>query len=92
LRLRRRILRVAGCPGAPDDFEQGYFTQTWLAVSEDAAGTVSSRYWHHRQPRTPAKDARDPGFQDRLLARLAELTRVSLFGEFQVPQGPNVNA
>src|SRR5215211_5162169 len=26
--------KMAG-PGAPDDFEQGYFTQTWLAVSDD---------------------------------------------------------
>ena len=39
-----------GGSGAPDDFEQGYLTQTWLAVSEDPAATVSGRYWHHRRP------------------------------------------
>jgi len=68
-----------GGPGAPDDFEKGYLTQTWLAVSDDPAATVSGRYWHHRQPRTPAKEASDPRFQDQLSAKLAELTGVRLF-------------
>jgi NAD(P)-dependent dehydrogenase (short-subunit alcohol dehydrogenase family) len=30
-----------GGPGAPDDFEMGYRTQTWLAVSDDPAAAVS---------------------------------------------------
>ena len=68
-----------GGPGAPDDFDEGYLTQTWLAVSDDSAATVSGRYWHHRRPRPPARDAADPRFQDQLSARLAELTGVSLF-------------
>ena len=68
-----------GGPGAPDDFEKGYQTQTWLAVSDDPAATVTGRYWHHRRPQTPAGDASDPAFQDRLSAKLAELTGVSLF-------------
>jgi NAD(P)-dependent dehydrogenase (short-subunit alcohol dehydrogenase family) len=68
-----------GGPGAPDDFEEGYRTQTWLAVSDDPAATVSGQYWHHRRPRTPAREASDPRFQDQLSARLAELTGVSLF-------------
>jgi NAD(P)-dependent dehydrogenase (short-subunit alcohol dehydrogenase family) len=68
-----------GGPGAPDDFEQGYLTQTWLAVSDDPAATVTGRYWHHRRPQTPAKEASDPVFQDQLSAKLAELTGVSLF-------------
>ena len=67
-----------GGPGAPDDFEKGYLTQTWLAVSDDPTAAVSGRYWHHRQPRTPAKEARDTRFQDQLLARLADLTGVPL--------------
>jgi NAD(P)-dependent dehydrogenase (short-subunit alcohol dehydrogenase family) len=67
-----------GGPNAPDDFEEGYLTQTWLAVSEDPAGTVSGRYWHHRRQRTPARDVEDPRFQDQLCARLAEMTGVSL--------------
>ena len=65
-----------GGPGAPDDFEQGYLTQTWLAVSDDPAATVSGRYWHHRRPQTPAREASDPRFQDELSEKLAELTGV----------------
>jgi NAD(P)-dependent dehydrogenase (short-subunit alcohol dehydrogenase family) len=68
-----------GGAGAPDDFEEGYLTQTWLAVSDDPAATVSGRYWHHRRPRTPTKEVEDPVFQDQLFARLAEMTGVSLF-------------
>jgi len=68
-----------GGPGAPDDFEQGYLTQTWLAVSDDAAAKVSGRYWHHRQPQAAAREASDPRFQDQLSARLAAITGVALF-------------
>jgi NAD(P)-dependent dehydrogenase (short-subunit alcohol dehydrogenase family) len=68
-----------GGASAPDDFEEGYLTQTWLAVSEDPAATVSGRYWHHRRPLPPAKEVEDPVFQDQLSARLAEMTGVSLF-------------
>ncbi len=68
-----------GGPGAPDDLEMGHLTQTWLAVSEDSAAKISGGYWHHRQRQTPAAAATDPGFQDRLVAMLAELTGVPLF-------------
>jgi NAD(P)-dependent dehydrogenase (short-subunit alcohol dehydrogenase family) len=67
-----------GGPGAPDDLEKGYLTQTWLAASDDPAATVSGLYWHHRRRQTPAAEASDPRFQDRLAATLAELTGVSL--------------
>ncbi|HEV7606773.1 MAG TPA: SDR family NAD(P)-dependent oxidoreductase [Steroidobacteraceae bacterium] len=68
-----------GGAGAPDDLEEGHLTQTWLAVSEEPAAKVSGRYWHHRKPVEPAAPALDPGFQDRLIARLKELTGVALF-------------
>jgi NAD(P)-dependent dehydrogenase (short-subunit alcohol dehydrogenase family) len=68
-----------GRASAPDNFEEGYLTQTWLAVSEDPAATVSGRYWHHRRPQTPAEQACDSAFQDELSAKLAELTGISLF-------------
>jgi NAD(P)-dependent dehydrogenase (short-subunit alcohol dehydrogenase family) len=68
-----------GGPGAPDDFEKGYLTQTWLAVSDDPAATVSGRYWHHRRSQAAAREVSDLRFQDQLSARLAELTGVSLF-------------
>jgi len=68
-----------GGPGAPDDLEMGHLTQTWLAVSDDPAATVSGGYWYHRERRAPAAEASDPGFQEQLLAKLADLTGVSLF-------------
>ncbi len=68
-----------GGAGAPDDFEEGYLTQTWLAVSNDAAARVSGHYWHHRRRQQPAEQAADPVFQDQLATRLSELTGVSLF-------------
>jgi NAD(P)-dependent dehydrogenase (short-subunit alcohol dehydrogenase family) len=68
-----------GGPGATDDFDKGYLTQTWLAASDDAGARVSGRYWHHRRPQRPATEASDPRFQDELSAKLAELTGVPLF-------------
>jgi NAD(P)-dependent dehydrogenase (short-subunit alcohol dehydrogenase family) len=68
-----------GGPAATDDLELGYLTQTWLAVSNNTAATVSGGYWYHRQRREPAAEARDPAFQDQLMDRLAELTGVALF-------------
>ena len=63
-----------GGPDAPDDLEQGHLTQTWLATS----GDVSGRYWHHRRQQTPSNEATNAVFQDQLLAKLSELTGVSL--------------
>jgi NAD(P)-dependent dehydrogenase (short-subunit alcohol dehydrogenase family) len=68
-----------GGAGAPDDFEMGYLTQTWLAVSDDPAAIVSGHYWHHRRPEVPAREASDASFQDELSEKLAGLTGVSLF-------------
>jgi NAD(P)-dependent dehydrogenase (short-subunit alcohol dehydrogenase family) len=68
-----------GGPAATGDLELGYLTQTWLAVSDDAAATVSGGYWYHRQRQAPAPQARDQAFQDQLMDRLAALTGVALF-------------
>ncbi len=68
-----------GGPTATGDLELGYLTQTWLAVSNDAAATVSGGYWYHRHRREPAAEARDLAFQDQLMERLAALTSVALF-------------
>lgn len=67
-----------GGPNAPDDFEEGFRTQTWLAASDDPGAKVSGRYWHHRRSVAPAAEASDHRFQDRLLTRLAELTGTEL--------------
>ena len=67
-----------GGPSAPDDLEEGYLTQTWLAVSDEPRAKVSGRYWHHREQQSPAAEALDADFQERLIAKLAELTGVVL--------------
>jgi NAD(P)-dependent dehydrogenase (short-subunit alcohol dehydrogenase family) len=68
-----------GGPAATGDLEMGHLTQTWLAVSNDAAATVSGGYWYHRQRQVPASEAHDPAFQDQLMDRLAALTGIALF-------------
>jgi NAD(P)-dependent dehydrogenase (short-subunit alcohol dehydrogenase family) len=68
-----------GGAGATDDLTLGYLTQTWLAVSKDAEARVSGGYWFHRKREKPAAAVSDTGFQDRLMARLAEMTGVALF-------------
>jgi NAD(P)-dependent dehydrogenase (short-subunit alcohol dehydrogenase family) len=68
-----------GGPSATGDLKLGYLTQTWLAVNDDDAATVSGGYWYHRQRQTPAPPASDPAFQDQLMDQLAALTGVTLF-------------
>src|SRR5262252_4786135 len=67
-----------GGGGATDDLDQGYLTQTWLAVSADPTATVSGGYWYHREQQSPAVEASDSRFQDQLLTSLAKLTGISL--------------
>jgi NAD(P)-dependent dehydrogenase (short-subunit alcohol dehydrogenase family) len=67
-----------GGAGAPDDLEMGHLTQTWLALSDEPAAKVSGGLWFHRKQQKPAAPALDPGFQDQLIAKLAELTGVKL--------------
>jgi len=68
-----------GGAGATDDLDQGYLTQTWLAVSDATAATVSGGYWYHRQQQSPSAEATDSRFQDQLMTSLAKLTGISLF-------------
>ena len=67
-----------GGRGAPDDLEEGHLTQTWLAVSEEAAAKTSGGLWFHRQRQQPAEQSLEPRFQDELVAKLAQLTGVKL--------------
>lgn len=67
-----------GGRGAPVDIETGQRTQSWLAASTDPAAMVSGGYWHAMRQETPASEAADIAFQDRLLAALAALTGVQL--------------
>jgi NAD(P)-dependent dehydrogenase (short-subunit alcohol dehydrogenase family) len=68
-----------GGAGAPDDLTLGHQTQAWLAASNDTAARATGGYWYHRKQQKPAAAALDPDFQDRLIAKLAEVTGVTLF-------------
>ena len=63
-----------GGPGAPDDLELGHVTQVWLATSDDAQARTTGGYWFHQRRREPHPAVHDTGFQDRLLAVLAQHT------------------
>jgi NAD(P)-dependent dehydrogenase (short-subunit alcohol dehydrogenase family) len=69
-----------GGAGAPDDLEQGYRTQAWLAVSDEPAALVSGKYFHHKKQRDPNRQALEAGLQDRLLAACARISGVGLPG------------
>ena len=52
-----------GGAGAPDDFEEGYLTQTWLAVSDDPAATLSGRLGTTADRRRQPEKWKTPSFK-----------------------------
>ncbi len=69
-----------GGPAAPDDLEEGYRTQVWLAVSDDPAALVSGKYFHHLRPKEPDPATHDVGRQEKLLEICGRLSGVVLDG------------
>ena len=67
-----------GGPSAPDDLEDGYRTQVWLAVSDDPAALVSGKYFYHLQPKEPDPATRDIARQEKLLEICGRLSGVAL--------------
>jgi NAD(P)-dependent dehydrogenase (short-subunit alcohol dehydrogenase family) len=67
-----------GGRGAPDDLSLGAVTQAWLAVSDDAAASVSGQYFYHQKRRDAGPAARRADVQDELLAYCAGLTGTPL--------------
>lgn len=67
-----------GGPGAPVSLATGARTQSWLAVSDDAAAKVSGHFWHQQRQRTPPHQAEDIAYQEQLLEGLRALTGVTL--------------
>lgn len=65
-----------GGPGAPDDLQQGYATQTWLAVSGDRGAQVSGRYFHHRAESRHNPLAGDVVLQERFLSLCGDITGI----------------
>ncbi len=66
-----------GGRGAPDDLQEGYATQTWLAVSDDPRAKVSGRYFHHRAESLYNPQADDLMLQEGLLSRCGALTGIA---------------
>jgi hypothetical protein len=67
-----------GGRGAPDDLEQGFETQAWLAVSGDHAAKVSGRYFFHQRETDDHPATDDARLQDEFLAACEEITGVRL--------------
>lgn len=67
-----------GGAGAPDDLEQGYQTQVWLALSNDPEAKVSGQYFYHQKMARFNPAADDIRFQDQLIANCARFTGISL--------------
>jgi NAD(P)-dependent dehydrogenase (short-subunit alcohol dehydrogenase family) len=65
-----------GGPGAPDDLDNGFETQAWLAVSTDDKANVSGRYFHHRREADYHPEADDVALQDEFLAICEQITGV----------------
>jgi NAD(P)-dependent dehydrogenase (short-subunit alcohol dehydrogenase family) len=67
-----------GGAGAPDDLDAGHRTQVWLAVSDDAAATVTGEYFYHMRPRAPKPATRDQELQQKLLEACKGFSGVGL--------------
>ncbi len=65
-----------GGPGAPDDLQQGFETQAWLAVSTDNRARVSGRYFYHSKEAHYHPQADNTALQDEFLAACEQITGV----------------
>jgi NAD(P)-dependent dehydrogenase (short-subunit alcohol dehydrogenase family) len=72
-----------GGHGAPDDLQQGYETQTWLAVSNDSRAKGSGRYFHHLTERPSNPQASDVRLQEKFLSLCRDITGISFPDEIQ---------
>lgn len=67
-----------GGASAPDDLDEGYRTQVWLATSGDPAATVSGKYFFHHKQKDPDPATRDVDRQEELLDLCRSLSGASL--------------
>ncbi len=67
-----------GGPGAPDDMDQAYRTQAWLATSNDPKARVTAEYFYHMRLRQPNREVLDTWLQDRLLAACREISGIDI--------------
>ena len=67
-----------GGPEAPDDLDEGYRTQVWLAVSDDPAALVSGEYFYHQQRISPCPATRVVAIQELLLSKCQKISGIRL--------------
>jgi NAD(P)-dependent dehydrogenase (short-subunit alcohol dehydrogenase family) len=65
-----------GGQGAPDNLQQGYETQAWLAVSQDDDAKVTGRYFFHRKQRRYNPEADDASLRMRFITLCEEITGI----------------
>lgn len=69
-----------GGPNAPDDLQQGYETQVWLAVSDESQSKLSGQYFFHKKVTRSNPEGDDIAIQDELLKQCAMLTGIRFPG------------
>lgn len=66
-----------GGPGAPDNLQNGYETQVWLAVNNDEKALVTGQYFYHQNTRPCNPEAENVILQDKFLTLCEEITGIS---------------
>lgn len=67
-----------GGAGAPDDLQEGFRTQVWMAGSDDNKAKVTDRYFHHMSEDSYNRQADDVRLQQELLDACEAATGISL--------------
>jgi hypothetical protein len=65
-----------GGAGAPDDLQQGFVTQSWLAVSNDRGAMVTGKYFYHKEQSRHRPEAADLKLQEQFLSACEKLTGI----------------
>jgi NAD(P)-dependent dehydrogenase (short-subunit alcohol dehydrogenase family) len=65
-----------GGAGATGNLQKGVETQVWLATSNDAAATVTGRYFHHQREDRFLSEAADAAVQEKFFGLCEKLTGV----------------
>lgn len=66
-----------GGPTAPDNLQQGYETQVWLAEGIEKGAQVSGHYFFHKKDAKSKAIAKDVDAQERLLKAFEKITGVA---------------
>jgi NAD(P)-dependent dehydrogenase (short-subunit alcohol dehydrogenase family) len=65
-----------GGKGAPDNLDEGFETQAWLAASDDEQATVSGHYFRKKKPVHHRPEASDVVVQEKLLRLCEQITGI----------------